>query len=85
MFAWFFIVSLLVFSAVGALRTRNATLVRYAIFIYVCAAWWAAIPIVTGDWIWSLLLWPIGLGVARVMIRRRATNGASRPTVPPAV
>ena len=85
MLVWFWIISLLAFSTVGAARTRAATLDRYAIFIYICAVWWASIPIATGDWLWSLLLLPIGIVVARLIIRRRAASRATPTAAPPGI
>jgi hypothetical protein len=85
MFFWVWIIGLLAFSAVGAVRTKTAPVDQYATFIYVCAVWWASIPIVTGDWLWSLLFLPAGLVVARLMIRRRATSRVTPPDDPRAI
>ena len=85
MFFWFWLIALLAFSAIGAVRTRTAPAEQYATFIYVCAVGWASLPIATGDWLWSLLFLPISLVVARMMMRRRATSRATPPDVPPAI
>ena len=85
MLFWVWIIGLLAFSAIGAVRTHSAPLDRYATFIYVCVVGWSSIPIVTGDWLWSLLLLPLGLAIARLMIRRRATSRAKSPDDPRAI
>jgi hypothetical protein len=74
-----FLVALLVFSAIGSIQLRHAGPDRYAPFIYTCAIWWALLPTLTGDWAWSLITVPAGLLMARHMVRRRASEFATRP------
>jgi hypothetical protein len=72
------VVCLLLFSAIGSIQLRDAGPDRYAPFIYVCALWWAALPALTGDWVWTLFTVSAGLLTARYMVRRRAREVAAR-------
>jgi len=85
MFFWVWTLCLLAFSALGAARTRTARIEQYARFIYVCAVWWALIPVVTGEWRWSLVFLPAGLLVARMMIRRRGAERTNADGAPPPI
>jgi hypothetical protein len=70
------------FSAIGEYRLHAVSDDRYTRFIYTCALWWASLPIVTGDWRWSLLFLPAALVVASFIDRRRrAAKAAKREQV----
>ena len=83
MFVGVYIIALLVFSAVGAVHFRAAPAESYAPFLYWCAVFFGVVPVVTGDWIWSIATVPASLVVARMMLARRARD-AERATRPPA-
>lgn len=72
------LLGLLLYSAIGTYRLRNAGAERYAPFIYTCALWWASLPAITGDWVWALFSVPGGLVVAHIMVRRRAAEMEAR-------
>jgi hypothetical protein len=74
MLDWIWIGALLLYSAVNAVRLRADVGERYERFIYVCVLWFASIPIVLGDWVWSIVLLPLSLAFAPVMIRRHAAD-----------
>lgn len=76
----FWVVGLLLFSTAGSIHLRRAGPERYAPFIYTCALWWACLPALAGDWLWTLLSVPVGLVAARYLIRRRAVEVARRGT-----
>ena len=73
MIFWLLLVALWLFSITGAIYFRGQRgfdrWSRYRQFIYTCAVMFAALPVASGDWQWSLLLLPLGLGAAEISAR----------------
>ena len=82
---WVWLVALLAFSAIGAVRLRATGGPRYARFIYLCVLGVAVLPLLTGDWIWSLVWLLPGAIIARMMIRRHDEALRRRVAAPPAI
>lgn len=72
---WVTLAVLLIASASGAIyfsaSRRAAKADQYRLFIYGCVLLFAALPIATGDWQWSLVFLPVGLVVGRTIIARK--------------
>jgi hypothetical protein len=69
MIFWLSLATLWIFSIGGAIYFRGERSVqhwsRYRSFIYACAILFAALPLTSGDWRWSLPLLPLALGRLR--------------------
>ena len=86
MLRWAWIVGVLLFAVVGAVRLRDDRTARYRRFAYMCAVLFAAIPVVTGQWQWAILVLPAALVIARVMVsRREAGRLGGQAETPPAI
>jgi hypothetical protein len=82
---WLWLSGLLLYSAIQSVRLRTANNKRYTRFIYICAIWFASIPLTTDGWIWSLIYLPAALLVARMMARHRAARVDHSTVKPPVI
>ena len=79
------LVALLFYSAWGAVRLRAVTGPRYTRFIYSCVLGVAVLPLLSNDWVWSLVWLIPGIIYGRLVIRRHDVEVHRRSSVPPAV
>lgn len=79
-----YVIALWVFAAAGEYRLRGGGRVpdrwRYRRFVFACAVGFAAVPLVMGDWLWSIALLPFA--VAAMEIRLRLVLRSAQPSVP---
>ena len=47
---------------------------QYVWYVHALALLWSAVPLVTGDWLWCVLTFPIGQALARMAIASRERN-----------
>lgn len=83
---WILVGVLFMVSAVGFVyfeddRRKNDP--NYAPWIYGCALLFAAIPLTTGDTVWSILVLPLALGTAAMIVARRQKKKCPTDCGPP--
>lgn len=75
MIFWLLLITLLIGGAWGewhfARPGKPPDRKTYSGFLYGCYVLFAALPIATGDWPWSLVVLPFALITARIVIARR--------------
>jgi hypothetical protein len=76
MLFWIYIGAMFSFSAAGTIyflspQRRAGYERQYARYAHVSALLWSAIPLITGDGLWCIVMLPFGQGLARLAIAWR--------------
>ena len=73
MLFWIYVVAMLCLSVAGicyfsAHQRRIGSTRQYVWYVHTLALLWSAVPLITGDWLWCVVTFPVGQALARFAI-----------------